>query len=295
MHHGSPIPESLPEATWHSRRAAHEERVAQWIEPHLQRAAERRKHPVYDFLFEYYSFRPGWLRRWHPGLGVALEGESAREYLAYPGYVETDAGIAADPFFWKPERRVFAHWLVTLLRNTAARAGQYGCFGMHEWAMVYRAPAVRHPLWPLRLEPGQIAQVVEAQPPRCTHFDAFRFFTPEAAPLNRWQLTRPGMPDFEQPACLHANMDLYKWAYKLAPFTPSEWITDGFALAMEIRAVDMRASPYDFSTLGFAAIPIETPEGRADYEDHQREFARRAAPLRERLLALTERLVQCWE
>jgi len=295
MHHCPVIQESLPEAVWPSRRAAHEERVAQWIEPHLQRAAGRRKHPVYDFLFEYYSFRPGWLRRWHPGLGVALQGESAREYLAYPGYIEAGDGIVADPTFWKPERREFGRWLVTLLRNTTERTGLYGCFGMHEWAMVYRAPEVRHPAWPLRMEPGQIAQIVEAQPPRCTHFDAFRFFTAEARPLNRWQLERTSMHDFEQPACLHANMDLYKWAYKLAPFTPSEWIADGFALAMDIREVDMRASPYDFSALGFAPIEIETPAGRALYEEHQRDFARRASPLRERLLALAERLVQCWE
>ena len=40
---------------------------------------------------------------------------------------------------------------------------------------------------------------------------------------------------FEQPGCLHANMDLYKWAFKLAPFAPAELVADCFALARDIR------------------------------------------------------------
>jgi hypothetical protein len=86
-------------------------------------------------------------------------------------------------------------------------------------------------------------------------------------------------------------MDLYKWAFKLAPFTPAELIADCFALAREIREIDMRASPYDLEKLGFAPIRIETPEGRADYEVHQRDFAARGQPLRARLIALLDRLL----
>ena len=37
-----------------------------------------------------------------------------------------------------------------ILRLTAARPGQFGCFGLHEWAMVYRQDAHRHAV-PLRL------------------------------------------------------------------------------------------------------------------------------------------------
>ena len=86
-------------------------------------------------------------------------------------------------------------------------------------------------------------------------------------------------------------MDLYKWAFKLAPFTPSELTADCFALARDIREVDMRASPYDFRPLGFAPIPIETADGRARYEAHQRDFADRSQPLRTRLIAVFERLL----
>ena len=84
--------------------------------------------------------------------------------------------------------------------------------------------------------------MVEAHPIRCSHFDAFRFFTP-AVDRNRLQPTRETQPELEQPGCLHAGMDLYKWAYKLSPATPGELVADCFELAVEIRELDMRASP----------------------------------------------------
>jgi hypothetical protein len=86
-------------------------------------------------------------------------------------------------------------------------------------------------------------------------------------------------------------MDLYKWAFKLAPFTPAELMADCFGLAWEIREMDMRASPYDLRGLGFEPILIETPSGRTEYERAQRAFAARGEPLRARLLALCEQLV----
>jgi hypothetical protein len=125
----------------------------------------------------------------------------------------------------------------------------------------------------------------------CTHFDAFRFFTPAARPLNRLQPARATVSAHEQRGCLHANMDLYKWAFKLAPFTPSELLADCFELARDIREVDMRASPYDLRALGFEPIAIETPAGRSDYERHQRTFAAHGEPLRERLIALCDLLL----
>jgi hypothetical protein len=133
--------------------------------------------------------------------------------------------------------------------------------------------------------------MVESSAIACTHFDAFRFFTAPARPLNRLQPTRETAPQFEQRGCLHANMDLYKWSFKLAPFAPGELIADCFALARDIREIDMRASPYDLMALGFAPIAIETPAGRADYERHQRMFAERGQPLRARLIALCARLL----
>jgi hypothetical protein len=107
--------------------------------------------------------------------------------------------------------------------------------------------------------------------------------------LNRLQPTRAEAPQFEQRGCLHANMDLYKWAYKLSPLVPSELVADCFALARDIRTLDMRASPYDLTDLGHPPVRIETPEGRAEYVAAQRGFAERAAPLRARLIAECDR------
>ena len=53
----------------------------------------------------------------------------------------------------------------------------------------------------------------------------------------------------------------------------------------------MRASPYDLRTLGFEPVAIETDAGRAEYEHYQRAFATRGDPLREKLIALCERLL----
>lgn len=286
---------SLPETEWLPRQEAHERRVSAWINPHLTRSSRNERHPVYDFLFEYYSLRPGLFRRWHPGIGVALQGAPARERLAWSGHMATPSGVAADPHAWKPERRQFVKWLRHLLAATSERAGHFGCFGLHEWAMVYRTSEFRHERWPLRFSQTELARIVETQPVRCTHYDAFRFFTPEARPLNRWQLSRETTSDFEQPGCLHANMDLYKWAYKLTPFAPSELIADAFALALEIRETDMRASPYDLSALGFAPIAIETSDGRAEYERLQRRFSEGATPLRASLISICDRVLLAWD
>ncbi len=284
----------LAEPEWLARRAAHERRVRVWTDPHQLRAARGEKHPVEDFLWEYYSYRPAWLRRWHPGPDVVLHGAAAQEFLRWPEYrARADGGVALDVAAFDPKRREFLAWLRDFLRLTQERAPTFGCFGLHEWAMVYRlAPEeIRHTQLPLRLGPAGTARVVESLPVRCSHFDAFRFFTPAARPLNRLQPERATTPQLEQRGCLHANMDLYKWAYKLAPFTPSELMADCFELARAIREVDMRASPYDCTAFGLAPIAIETPEGRADYERRQRDFSERSQPLRARLLALCDRLL----
>jgi hypothetical protein len=282
----------LDRPRWRALRQAHERRVDAWIGPYLARRSRGGSHPVEDFLFVYYPHRPSHLRRWHPGAGVALA--DAGEYLDYGGYAPGPGGaVTADPARLPEAARQALRRTAALLRRTAARPAHLGCFGLHEWAMVYRIPAgdVRHPAWPLRLPPDRLAEVVDSMRVTCSHFDAYRFFTPAARPLNRLAPTRQRQPDLEQPGCLHANMDLYKWAYRAVPYLRSELVADCFALAREIRAVDMRASPYDFAALGYPPIPIETPAGRAEYATAQRAFAERARPLRAALLAAYDRLL----
>jgi len=285
---------SVCETFWRERQQAHEARVRVWTDPHQARAARGEKHPVYDFLFSYYAFRPAWLRRWHPGPDVVLVGEGARDFLRWEEYRETGDGVRVEPSALPAHRRAFVAWLRDLLVVMQTRPAFYGCYGLHEWAMVYRQSPdeVRHNTWPLRFPPGELARIVEAGPVCCSHFDAFRFFTAPARPLNRLQPDRTTAAQLEQRGCLHANMDLYKWAFKLAPFTPSELIADCFELARDIREIDMRASPYDLTGLGFPPIRIETADGRAEYEHHQRAFAARGEPLRARLIGLCERLLR---
>jgi hypothetical protein len=86
-------------------------------------------------------------------------------------------------------------------------------------------------------------------------------------------------------------MDLYKHAYRLVPLIGSELVADCFELAREIRVLDMRASPYDLSALGYDPVEIETVRGRQQYVEAQRSFAERSAPLRSRLVAECDRLL----
>ena len=248
-------------------------------------------HPVHDFLFTYYSQRPSALRRWHPGYGVALL--DAPEYADLKGYGSTGAGRSVETTVTKEHlagQRPLVKSIRRLLVATAARPATFGCLGLHEWAMVYRTEDVRHP-WPLRLGGPGTDTVVESHRVACSHFDAFRFFTGPARPLNTLQPGRDDRPAFEQPGCLHAGMDLYKHAFRLTPLVPSELVADCFALAWDIRELDMRASPYDLADLGYEPVRIETADGKAEYVAAQRRFSERAAPLRQRLVDECDRLL----
>ncbi len=101
-------------------------------------------------------------------------------------------------------------------------------------------------------------------------------------------IARETQMESEQPGCLHANMDLYKWCVKLTPAIPSELTLDCFELAVEVRRLDMAASPYDVSGFGLEAVRIETPAGKSEYAARQREFAVRGEVLRRRILDACE-------
>ncbi|MFT4298049.1 MAG: 3-methyladenine DNA glycosylase [Aeromicrobium sp.] len=283
------VPVILARSDWLPLAQAHRERAERWTLPHLQRRHRGEEHPVEDFLFEYYNFSPSALARWHPGLGVALE--DAPEYAPLGAYL-TESGVSrVDPA--RLERRLPGlRWTHRLLERTASAEPRWNCFGLHEWAMVYRgADRRRHARLPLRLGADLTDQVVRDHPLRCTHVDAFRFFTPDAAPLNAQPLARADQIDYEQPGCVHVSMDLYRLAFRLMPFAEATVVLDAFELALDARQVDMRASPYDVTGLGLRPIRVETPEGKAEYVREQRRLATAAAPLRERLAAHVSRLL----
>lgn len=295
-------------------RRAHEARADALTAAHRVRRARGEKDAVEDFLFTYYPFSAARLRRWHPGWEVAYDAAADADetgasliadvdetghrswYLDSPGDASGPATRRrADVTRFLTERADALGFMAQLLSASSLtrRRPEFGCFGLHEWAMVHRVPAVgqRHEDLPLRLSPAQTDAVVERENLVCSHIDAFRFFTPSAAPRNASEPTRATQVDNDNPACLHVGMDLYKWAMKLTPLVPSALVLDCFEHARETRVLDMEASPYDVRPLGYGVVAIETPAGKAEYVRRQRWLATRADELRERLLAAVSPLL----
>ncbi|WP_432494557.1 3-methyladenine DNA glycosylase [Kineococcus gypseus] len=278
----------LERPRWAAREAAHAARAYALTAAAVERRGRGQAHPVEDFLFTYYSWAPGRLRRWHPGAGVELL--DAPERAGWAHYASTGRGVVVDLAALRAQRAATVRLARDVLAATRARPAQLGCFGLHEWAMVHRATPqqVRHAGLPLRLGHAGTDAVVESHRIRCSHHDAFRFFTPSAVPLNELSPTREQQAAQEQPGCLHATMDCYRWAMKLSPAVPGELLLDCFELARDVRVLDMRASPYDVTSLGHEPVPIETPEGKAQYVRAQRAFAERADPLRAALVEVCD-------
>ena len=280
---------------WRRRAAEHTARADALTAEHRARRAAGQRHPIEDFLFEYYGTRPAQLARWHPGAGTELapDVDGPAPQSGWRWYRTADDGtVSLDVPTFLAERGDTVRFVRGLLAATSSRPAFTGCFGLHEWAMVYRQDDERrrHTL-PLRLGREGTDAVVEAHRIRCSHFDAYRFFTPQALGRNALQPTRESQVALEQPGCLPAGMDVTKWSAKLGPAVPGDLALDCFELAREIRLLDMRASPYDVSSLGESAVAIETPEGKAEYVAQQRAFAVRGGALRERLVAVCDVLL----
>lgn len=290
---------------WRDLAAAHHLRAQARTLPARDRRTRGLPHPVEDFLFQYYQFPISLIEKWHPGIGLALEWPAgadgtgplpAQGTISDRHYTVIDGLLRADPSRITAAERRRLRWMRELLAATAGRAPNFACHGLHEWAMVYRGKTVRHEnTTPLRLSQAEIDALVESRPLACSHFDAFRFFAREAQPLNRLQPDMHSRVALEQPGCVHANMDLYKWAAKAMPWTGSALLLECFELALELRQLDMRASPYDLRRWGCEPIPIETPEGRRTYEAEQKRLAAAAVPLRARLIGVLEALDVCPE
>lgn len=271
---------------WQARAAAHFERVRPWTESFRQRRSRREVHPVYDFLFTYYSYSGGRLEKWHPASHESLvDSADARARFKVPLYHTVNDVIVQNMNALDAADRTRLTDAVQVMSSTRDRAANFGCFGMHEWAMIYGGHDIRHAeIAPLRLSQSEVDAFVESRPIACSHLDAFRFFAPAAQPLNRIALSWSSRHDAEQPGCIHANMDLYRWAYASMPWIGSDLLFESFELATEFRVLDMQAGPYDLRALGFEPVCVETSEGRDEYQRRQRELALRASVLRARLI-----------
>ncbi|KAL7517577.1 hypothetical protein ACHAWX_002494 [Stephanocyclus meneghinianus] len=121
-------------------------------------------------------------------------------------------------------------------------------------------------------------------------------------------LTRTDQLHLEQKACLHANMDLFKIAWRLQPFVSSTLLTEALAVALQARTLDVEASPYDVTgyhglcwshdvnvaesgeigvpcgTMPLGAVEVETEEGRKEYRRRQAQVMQRGEVVRKKLV-----------
>ncbi|MBL4574556.1 MAG: hypothetical protein JKY51_00460, partial [Opitutaceae bacterium] len=121
---------TLYQPEWIAREQQHILLIDEWVKPHQKRASIHEKHPVYDFLFDYYSFRPSLLRRWQPGIGIFLAGSQAEKFLARKGYLKTANGITLNPDLRTPKRLRTIQWIGDCLRNCHRRPPQFACYGL---------------------------------------------------------------------------------------------------------------------------------------------------------------------
>lgn len=287
----APEQKVLSAQDWIQLESAHRARVEPWVDAFRKRRERRLKHPVYDFLFEYYQCKRRLITDWHPILGIFLQGGAAKKFLKSPNYSTCDQGIFLNPESITANIVNRARWISRLIEAAKSRPNHIHCFGLHEWAMVYKSERLRHEDTPLRLAQEEIEGIVQTSTIRCTHYDAYRFFSKSAKPLNTLNPKPEGRRINEQFGCIHFNMDLFKWCYKLNPWVSSELMTECLMLAIDAREIDMRASPYDLSALGYQAITIETSEGRKQYQENQIRIADKGRVLANRLLAECRKIV----
>jgi len=275
-------------AEWQTARAEYLRELKPRVKARRARRSRGEKDPVEDFLWEYYSLRGGRLLSWSPGIGTVLSGATPEDFPDDSGFRQAENGREVDTEQILRRRQSGIQWILSLLRQIQNRPPVFHCLGLHEWAMVYEQEDIRHPQLGLRLPHAEVRKVVDSFPLQCTHYDAFRFFSRSARPQNQTTLSPESRLRTEQPGCLHANMDLFKWCMKLQPLVSSELTLKAFRLADRAREVDMRASPYDIAKCGLKPIRIERAEGRKEYLHCQQQIADDAAPIRQELIGELE-------
>jgi hypothetical protein len=242
--------------------------------------------------------------------GVLLEGATENDLgatLHLRGAMPYDGGILYSPrsFFSSDleiEKSATAYmWYRSVLQQTVTADPVLHCHGMHEWAMQYWPEGASPPPsakyqkhLPLRVSRGVINDAVERKGISCTHVDALRYFAPAAGPLNHHghSLKREQQLELEQPACVHAQMDLLKMALKLVPFCDPILLQNSLEIALDARKLDIAASPYDVTAFGVGVIPVETSPGRKEYRRQQVNLMKKAQPIRLEMLSAYNLLLE---
>lgn len=120
-----------PEAR--ERARAHDRRMARFTYDHLERRRHGEKHPVFDFLFDYYSLRPAQLHRWHPGLGSCIPSEADLPNASWPFYATDErhrVHVDVDDFLSRRGNTVAQARV--MLEAPLNNPAHFDCFGLHE-------------------------------------------------------------------------------------------------------------------------------------------------------------------
>ena len=220
------------------------------------------------------------LRRWHPGAGVELEGAAEEPARAWRWYAPgpTPGSVVVDAAALECEKGDSLGMIERILHQTAQRPGASAASACTNGPWCTGRSKHRNPV-PLRLGQDATDAVVEGNELRCTHFDAFRFFTPEAVPRNRDRPLREAQPAMEQPGRLHAGMDVYKWAVKLGPSCPARCCSTRSSSPATSAFSTCRPPPTTWRR-GRRPGAHRDAEGKAEYVRRQRAFAERSNALR---------------
>jgi hypothetical protein len=196
-----------------------------------------RNHPIYNFIFVYFFFNRKILFQYSPGIDVEIESNHDPKELVTINLapelqpVSSHRDNLAVTSIEKKLSKKFLQRTLHILKSIQSKTPSFWCFGLHEWAMQYHSTQQTLTLpqknssfqsLPLRVTQEQIESLInpirhEAQSSvprlRCTHYDAIRFFTPSSAPLNvvSPSPTRSTVDQYDQPGCIHVNMDLFKY------------------------------------------------------------------------------------
>eukprot|EP01041_Mallomonas_annulata_P005090 gene5090-10186_t len=305
----------IKQSDWHSAATDHRQIITDLLYPSNDLPEKQRHHliathPIYNFMHRYYRFSANDLKKYSPGLGVTFETpistDTSDSNLFHPRFLQHDPISETSTYIPFNISHTGIHGWPTLLRSydiltsTLKNKANYRCFGFHEWAMLYSGNSNKNnnenkeiiikkhqENLNLRISQEIINNVVESNQLYCTHFDAWRFFHKDAQILNHYNpIERNTQSLYEQPACIHANMDLFKYAYQAYPLISSRLLLKTLKLAIKARIIDMRASPYDVSqyTECNPHIEVEVEAGRKVYIHEQEKLASQGYDIRRELI-----------
>ena len=121
----------VPAHQWQLAATQHEQIVASWTTDRLHRRSRGMKHPVDDFLFEYYPISVKKLATWHPKWQTQLEPTLNSEQIFNPEIYSIAETIELRSEYLEL-RLCETTAELAFLTSTLNRPARTGCFGLHE-------------------------------------------------------------------------------------------------------------------------------------------------------------------